>query len=64
MSRGSLRFASLDAMPAALGAQAEQAMGDMKCKSSGSVGPSNEARPSKYRNQVTMVDGIRFDSKR
>ena len=56
----SLRFASLEAAPAKLRAMLEKQL---------KIGVTNAIaevaqKPNKYRNVVTMVDGIRFDSKR
>lgn len=78
MSRRGLRFASLDEMPPSMRAQVEKATlihGDRVVhhhprqhgKSTMAAAAREiqaQAKPSKYRNQVTVVDGIRFDSKR
>lgn len=55
MSKG-LRFASLDVLPPALRARIEQ---------QAKTPPEEPAAPvRKYRNQPTVVDAIRFDSKK
>lgn len=57
---GSLRFSSTAAMPDRLRAMVEaQAKGGAR---EGATLPP--ARPNKYHNQPTTVDGIRFDSKK
>lgn len=58
--RRSLRFASMSEMPASMQRLAARALGATPA----TTPPGKSGRANKYGNQVTHVDGIRFDSKR
>ena len=59
-SNRALRYYSVDAMPASLRAKVEAQFKDGVANAIEAVAQ----KPNKYRNVVTVVDGIRFDSKR
>lgn len=62
MAKGSsLRYASVAAMPEAMRRQAEKQLGGTPPTG---PAPGVQAQGPKYRNTPTIVDGIRFDSKR
>jgi len=61
MTRG-LRFTSLEALPPALRARIEA--DQVRTAPAQAEDPASEPVKRKYRNQPTVVDGIRFDSKR
>lgn len=60
MGKGGLRFSSMEALPPALRAKVEaQGKGAPR-----EAATKPDAKPNKYHNHPTTVDGIRFDSKR
>ena len=63
MSKGALRYRSVQDMPQGMQALVRGAAGDPLPTAPAASG-GKPARASKYGNQVVHVDGIRFDSKR
>lgn len=57
--KNGLRFSSMESLPPALRERIEAQQGAAKAKSAAPAQPQR-----KYRNQPTVVDGIRFDSKK
>lgn len=56
----SLRFSSLDDLPASLRSTVAKSLGHAQ----GQPVATPATKPRKYRNVITEIDGIRFDSKR
>lgn len=57
--KNGLRFSSIESVPPALRARIEAQQGGRRVEQAPSAGPQR-----KYRNQPTVVDSIRFDSKK
>jgi len=64
MSKRALRFSSVEAMPESMRRLVQKQLPAAPAQRAVDAGGSRGDRARKYGNEITVVDGIRFDSKR